>query len=159
MKKSISLILLCVCVCVGFASCGSNDDPEVESRYKDVTVEIERNSESLSALEGQCLFTLNSGPVYNKSDWDLASINTESKEYQFILSKGSISLNNKSTFSFKQEKVSFLLQCTYSPKDENADEEDFNVSTKVIVKVDGKVVNTQTVLDLPLNTTILYAEK
>ena len=157
MKKFILFLFALPLV---FVSCGNDDDdPEVGSEYKNVTVEIERSSEDLSALAGQCLFTLESEPVYNKTDWDLAFKNTESEEYQFVLSKGSTNLNNKSSFSFKQKKVSFLLQCTYSPKDENADEENFSVTTKIVVKVDGKVVSTQNVLDLPLNTTILYAEK
>jgi hypothetical protein len=137
-------------------SCGDDDEPTTE--YKNVTVEIEHSSEFLSALGEQCLFTLDSEPVYNKLDWDMAFQSPDTDEYQFVLTKTISNVANKTIFSFKQKKVNFLLQCFYGLKDENADEEGISIETKVTVKVDGKIVNTETVLDLPLNKAIRYSE-
>jgi hypothetical protein len=138
-------------------SCG-DDEPAAESGYKDVTVEIECNSGYLTALAGQYLFTLDSEPVYNKSDWDMAFQNTDSDEYQFVLAKTNLSLADKLTLSFKQEKVNFLLQCFYGLKDTDADTEGISIETRVTVKVDGRVVNTETVIDDPLFKAIRYSE-
>ncbi|MDR1715517.1 MAG: hypothetical protein LBS20_06700 [Prevotella sp.] len=123
-------------------SCGDDDEPTTE--YKDVTVELEYSSESLSILKEGAMFTLDSEPVYNKSDWSTAFENTESEEYQFVLIKQNLDLTNKSIFSFKQKKVNFLLQCSYSFKDESREDYEFNVDTKVTIKINGKVVKTGT---------------
>jgi hypothetical protein len=125
-------------------SCGDDDEPTTE--HKNVTVELEYSSESLSILKEGAMFTLDSEPVYNKSDWSTAFENTESEEYQFILIKQNLDLTKKSTFSFKQKKVNFLLQCSYGFKDEAGEDGDseFNINTKFTIKINDKVVKTGT---------------
>jgi hypothetical protein len=120
-------------------SCG-DDEPATESGYKDVTVEIECNSDYLPVLAGQYIFAL------------------DSDEYQFILAKTNLYLANKLTLSFKQERVNFLLQCFYGTKDENTDADGMSIETRITVKVNGRVVNTETVTDSPLFKSIRYSE-
>jgi hypothetical protein len=138
-------------------SCGDNE-PTTESGNKDVTVEIECNSDYLPVLAGQYIFALDSEPVYNESDWDMVFQNPDSDEYQFILAKTNLYLANKLTLSFKQERVNFLLQCFYGPKDENTDADGMSIETRITVKVNGRVVNTETVIDGPLLKAIRYSE-
>jgi hypothetical protein len=154
MKKIIFLFLVSPFF---FLSCSDNESA-TESGNKDVTVEIECNSGYLPALAGQYIFTLDSEPVYNESDWDMAFQSPDSDEYQFILAKTDLSLANKLTLSFKQERVNFLLQCFYGPKDENTDADGMNIETRITVKVNGRVVNTETVIDDPLFKAIRYSE-
>jgi hypothetical protein len=125
-------------------SCGDDDD-EPTTEYKDVTVELEYSSESLSMLKEGAMFVLDSEPVYNKSDWSTAFKNTEFEEYQFVLIKQNLDLTNKSTFSFKQKEVNFLLNCSYSFKDESREDDyEFGIDTKFTIKINGKVVKTGT---------------
>lgn len=135
MKKLI--LSLCVFSFLGFVSCGDDDEPTTE--LKTVTIEIERSSEFLPALEDNNSFTVSTETVYNKSDWSTVVPN----EGKVILTKVNSNLTEKVSFTLKQERVNLQLISTYFIQDDEIDEDEIDFETKVTIKVNDKVVKTQ----------------
>lgn len=134
-------------------SCGDDDEPTTE--YKNVTVEIERNSEFLSSLGESNAFTVSTQTVYNESDWTTIVPN----DGKVILYEMDSDLAPKLTFKFKQQKVDFQLISIYSIlEDANVDEDNIEFETKVTIKVNDKVVKTETFSFGAIPQIITYSE-
>lgn len=120
-------------------SCGG-DEP-VNEVSKTVTIEIERSSEQLSHLETNNVITAKANSIeFNKADWS----ETIQNEGNVLLTKMETNLTGKTTLSFKQKKVAFQLMSAYYLKDDTIDKDDVVFDTKVIIKVNDKIVKTET---------------
>jgi hypothetical protein len=154
MKKFNLLILASLMLTI--VSCGSNNEPSVE-KFKNVSIEVERSSEYLSYLEENYMITLDKSSVeYNKSDW---SEIIDNQDGVIILRKMGKNLKDNDTFSFKQKNVAFqLIQVYHTKPDVSEDVEDsIEFDTNIIIKVDGKVVKTETFeFKTGLNKVIVY---
>lgn len=134
-------------------SCGDDNEPTTE--YKNVTVEIERNSEFLSSLGESNAFTVSTQTVYNQSDWTTIVPN----DGKVILYEMDNDLAPKLTFKFKQQKVDFQLISIYSIlEDANVDGDNIKFETKVTIKVNDKVVKTETFSFGVIPQIITYSE-
>lgn len=137
-----------------FISCG--DKPELEQQLKTITIEIERETDFLPYLEMNNVITAKSGTIeFNQSDW------TEHLENggNTLLTKLETNLTNKSVLIFKQKNVDFQLMCTYYRKDYSIEEEDIHFESKVTIRVDNKVVKTETFNYIDAFPTIIQYKK
>ena len=136
MKK----IIYSLTVALLLISCGG-EEPSVEKQPKTITIEIERASEFLSDLETNNVITAKSNTIeFNRSDWTEILDN----EGAVLLTKLESNLTEKTTLTFKQKNVSFQLMSAYYLKVDAVDKDEIVFDTKVTIKVDNKIVKTET---------------